>query len=272
MEVGSYVSQFTILFHCINLASWGKSFGLLLTNYIGIGAFIICSVACAESLPILVQSLFGAGWLPIVISTIAVAFFAELLPQYIIPRDAIHWGYYCWPFIWFCMWITCIISWPLSYLLDEIAGQPPERGIYTIEQLRILIKFHERAEKHGGLLGPDAGRIMRGALKLDHQTLRGVCQPISCKGKTPLVDIEKGEATKSDIIVPWSSVRHISINEEVTKELILRIKGWAYSRIPVVGDPQAASNESAECCGAWEDQKVYGFLHIKASCSLFPYG
>jgi metal transporter CNNM len=105
---------------------------------------IICSVACAESIPIIIEMLFGTGWLPIVISTIAIAIFAELLPQYLIPRRAIISGYYCWPFIWGCMCLTCIISWPLSYLLDTICGPQTDRGIYTLEQLEILIKFHER--------------------------------------------------------------------------------------------------------------------------------
>jgi metal transporter CNNM len=224
---------------------------------------IICSVACAESLPILIQSLFGTDWLPIVISTIAIALFAELLPQYLIPRNAIFWGYYCWPFMWFCMWITCIISWPLSYLLDKIPGRQAEKGIYTIEQLGILIKFHERAEKHGGLLGPDAGRVMRGALELDHRTLRGKCPAKSGKDNAPLADIEKGQATKYDIVVAWSSVRYITINEQVTKELILRVKGWGYSRIPVVGDMELVGNLLPTSCGSWKDQKVYGFLHVK---------
>lgn len=230
---------------------------------------IICSVACAESIPIVIGSLFGNNWLPIVVSTVAIAIFAELLPQYLIPRNAILWGYYCWPFMWACMWLTCIISWPLSYLLDTISGPQVDRGIYTVDQLEILIKFHERAEKHGGLLGPDASRVMRGALNLDRRTLRGECQPNFGKGKAPLADIERGEATESDILVPWSSVRCISINEEVTKELILRIKNWAYSRIPVVGDLEAGDQESADCYGGWNNQKVYGFLHVKVDSISF---
>jgi metal transporter CNNM len=224
---------------------------------------IICSVACAESIPIIIEMLFGTGWLPIVVSTIAIVIFAELLPQYLIPRRAIISGYYCWPFIWGCMWLTSIISWPLSYLLDTICGPQTDRGIYTLEQLEILIKFHERAEKHGGLLGPDASRVMRSALHLHHQTLRGKCQLSYGKGKTRLADIERGEAAGTGILVPWSSVRRINIHEEVTRELVLRIKNWAYSRIPVVGDLDAGSHESADSCDGWNNQKVYGFLHVK---------
>jgi hypothetical protein len=76
------------------------------------------------------------------------------------------------------------------------------QGIYTLEQLEILIKFHERAEKHGGLLGPDASRVMRSALHLHHQTLRGECQLSYGKGKTRLADVERGEAAGTSILVP----------------------------------------------------------------------
>ncbi len=167
------------------------------------------------------------------------------------------------------MWLTCIISWPLSYLLDKFSDPQADTGIYTLEQLEILIKFHERSEKHGGLLGPDASRVMRGALDLDRLTVRREFQPSLGKGKAPLADIETGEAGGVDILVPWSSVLRISINEEVTKELILRIKNWAYSRIPVVGDLEADDHESADSCGGWSHQKVYGFLHVKVASTQF---
>jgi metal transporter CNNM len=122
---------------------------------------IICSVACTESLPIIIQGLFGRSWQPIVVSTIAVALLAELLPQYIIPQQALFWGYYCWPMIWGCMWLTCIISWPLSFILDKIGGSLKNHRVFTTHQLVVLIKFHERVEKHGGGVGSDAGRIAR---------------------------------------------------------------------------------------------------------------
>jgi metal transporter CNNM len=210
------------------------------------------------------QSLCGTAWLPLVLSIVAVAVFAELLPQYIIPRNAIFWAYYCWPFIWGCMWLTCIISWPVSFILDRIAWPCVNRGIYTSEQLGVLIKFHERAERHGGHLGPDAGRIIRGALDLDGRLIQGTNPTYCDKGKAPEADLERGNPTKYDIIVPWTAVRLININEEVTVGFIAKVRGWAYSRIPVVGDDTVtACNAPAEPERSWKGQKVYGFLHVK---------
>jgi hypothetical protein len=129
--------------------------------------------------------------------------------------------------------------------------------------LEILIKFHERAEKHRGLLGPDASRITRSALHLDHQTLRGERQ-----GKASLADVESGEASSVGILVPWSEVQTINIVDEITKDLILHIKNLAYSRIPVIGDINIGDHESVECCESWNNQKVYGFLHVKVESSF----
>jgi hypothetical protein len=76
----------------------------------------------------------------------------------------------------------------------------------------------------------------------------GNSNPASGRVKLPW-PILRGKAAEFEILAPWFSVWCISINEEVTKELILRINSWAYSRIPVVGDVEADSQESADCCG-----------------------
>jgi hypothetical protein len=61
----------------------------------------------------------------------------------------------------------------------------------------------------------------------------------------------------------------MSINEQMTKELILCIKNWAYGRIPVVDNVEEGDQESADCCGGWNNQKVYEFLHVKVDSISF---
>jgi len=72
------------------------------------------------------------------------------------------------------MWVPALVSWPLAWILDGVAGKEDKHGIFTNEQLAILIKYHERAEKHGGMLGPDATRIILGALDLDGRRIGGM--------------------------------------------------------------------------------------------------
>jgi len=231
---------------------------------------ILMSVICMETLPIIAQSLLGTGWIPIVVSAVAVTIFAELLPQYLIPRQALQWGYYCWPFIMACMWLTAIVSWPLSWALDRITLPKEQREIYTNEQLAALIKLHERREKNGGTVGPDAGRVVRGALDLDGRTLeklylRSVHDGNEVEGDA--YDLEKAGYSQSDIIVPWSAVKHVNINDEVTERFLMKIKEWSYSRIPVVGDSESPKSEPTEMDHGWNGQRVFGFLHIKV-CPL----
>lgn len=104
-------------------------------------------------------------WVPVVISTLLIAIFAEILPQWLIPRHAVSWGYYCWPLIWGCMWLTAIVSFPLAWLLDNLgAGRKEVLDVFTNEQLGVIIKYHERSERRGGNLSPDATRIILGML------------------------------------------------------------------------------------------------------------
>ncbi|KFZ20741.1 hypothetical protein V502_03020 [Pseudogymnoascus sp. VKM F-4520 (FW-2644)] len=234
-------------------------------------SMVLASVVCMETLPIIVQSLFGTGWIPVIVSTVAIAIFSELLPQYLIPRQALLWSYYCWPFIWTCMWLTAIISWPLSFVLDRLT-LPKERGyMYTSEQLAVLIRLHERQEKHGGHLGPDAGRVARGAIDLDGRTLEK--SPLGAFYDNKSItdgagDPEKAYHTTSDIIVPWSAVKFIRIDDPVNEQFITKIKQFSYSRIPVVGNKDLLAIAPTDNGNAPSDQRIFGFLHIKTLLGL----
>lgn len=86
--------------------------------------------------------------------------FAEILPQYIVPKHAITWGYYCWPLMMTCMWLTAIVSYPLALLLDWLFGAHKDLyGNLTNDQLATLVKTQERSEHNpDGGLGPHATR------------------------------------------------------------------------------------------------------------------
>jgi metal transporter CNNM len=173
------------------------------------------------------------------------------------------------------MWLTCPISWPIAWILDKVAGPQEERGIFTHKQLDILVKFHERSEKNGGLIGPDAGRIMRGALKLDGRKVGGGSFEAVLKHERKKDDIEKGQLCNNEkdrendcnTLIPWSQVKTIHIEEVVNTEFIRKVKSWAYSRIPVIG-PADSDNQQHKVQGEWSGQKIFGFLHIKVCFHL----
>lgn len=78
------------------------------------------------------------------------------------------------------------------------------------------------------------------------------------------------EPMNNSIIVPWDSVRHVHIDDEVTPEFLAKIKEWSYSRIPVLGKtPLDWEDEDDSDSTLWDGRSIYGFFHIKVSMRLF---
>ena len=230
---------------------------------------ILISVLLISAVPYIIQLLFGVEWIPLLIMTAIIFFFVELIPQYLMLRQPLAYGYFFWPFIWAMMWSTAPLSWPIAWCLDKIVLPRPERDMYSQEELSQLIKLHERREKHGGKLGPDPGRIMRGALELDGRTMK---EPYAtadlADGITTTAeqwDLEVANSGRTGVIVPWAAVKYVKIDEEVDDIFVKKLKGWAYSRIPVVGDNEVATKPEGTGFEDWDGKRVFGFLHIKVS-------
>jgi metal transporter CNNM len=239
------------------------------------GSLIICAVICGEIFPFVISTLYHGTqiWVPILVSTGLLAIFAEILPQYFIPQQAILWGYYCWPLIWGCMYLTAIISWPLAWLLDQFSckTQKAKYGVFSNDDLGTLIKHHERSEKNGGKVGQDASRIMLGALNLDSRRVGGEIRMVP----RPSSDGSDRDTEKADLfvvqgmIVQWHMVNVISINEKVDKAFVKKVRMWSYSRIPVISESDDGEYKEAQELSDWNGRKIFGFLHIKV-CDHAP--
>jgi len=227
-------------------------------------------VACAEILPIIVQGLWAepahAQWVPILVSTLIIALCAEILPQYFIPRNPIEWAYFFWPVIYSCMCLTAIISWPLGWILDNFGGKNDETGTFTNGELESLIKYHERSEDNGGMLGQDASRVMTGALLLDSRKIGGdICSmpEIECDHVN---DVEKANIIVfNGIITRWSSVKTVDIDEAVDEHFLAKLKSWSHSRVPVIGT--CVVDELPNGNSRWQGKEIFGFIYLKVCTS-----
>ncbi|EKD15663.1 hypothetical protein MBM_06291 [Drepanopeziza brunnea f. sp. 'multigermtubi' MB_m1] len=230
-------------------------------------SLVLVSVACSQTFPFVIQSIYhgSQAWVPILISTLTMAIFVEILPQYIIPKQAVAWGYHCWLIIWGCMWATCVVTWPLAWLLDSIYTKRDKFGVFKNKELGAVIKYHEASAKNGGKLGKDATRIMLGALKLDSQRLDGdVLRTSDSSLDESSQDLEKATSPVSrGVIVKWSAVKTVNIKDIVDEAFITKVKSWSYSRIPVVGGPPLVTDENGIMRDPWEDNQIFGFLHVK---------
>lgn len=243
----------------------------------------MCSVACSEYFPFVIQSLCQADneWQAVIISTLLLAVFAELIPQWLVPQRAICWGFYCRPLIWGCMWLTSPVSYPLAWALDHLTKRSPATEAFSNAQLEGIIKYHKASKKNGGQLSQDAARIILGALGNEGRTIAGG-DTNSKLSRTVLEETDK-DVEKSDRpvaqspIVKWDRVKTVDINEPVDDSFIQRVKGWPHTRIPVIGK----SHESEICkngrmqTSEWGETRVFGFLHVKGGqigYTVFSFG
>ncbi|KAG9244284.1 hypothetical protein BJ878DRAFT_78707 [Calycina marina] len=235
-------------------------------------SLIICTVACAEALPIIVQGLWpqksaSAQWIPYVVSTAVITLCAEIIPQYFIPRKPVEWAYFFWPVIYMSMCLTAIVSWPLAWILDNFGGRNDEMGIFTNGELISLMKHHQETENNGGQLGDAAARVITGALHMDGRQIGGeICSmtEINCDHDK---DIEKADMViYNGMITKWTSVHTVDIDELVDAAFLHKVKLWLFSRIPVVGS--CTINDKPTGTSTWAGNEIFGFVHLRSLVGL----
>ncbi|KAL3420205.1 DUF21 and CBS domain protein [Phlyctema vagabunda] len=231
-------------------------------------SLIICSVACGEAFPIIMREMLihKSPWLIVLISTLLIAMAGEIIPQTMIPRKALAWAYHFRPVIWFCMALTSLLSYPISWLINTLGGKFEEHAIFSNPALAILISLHTKNGGRGGQLKESTARVMIGALELDHCRIGGDFTriPHADADLALAIDIEKAQSlTTQAIYTRWSSVCMVDINERVDSAFMKKIKSWNYSRIPVLGDWQLASEDTNVSSSSLAHENIFGFLHIK---------
>ena len=166
------------------------------------------------------------------------------------------------------MWFTAIISYPLARLLDKIAGRSNGNGMFTREEMAAVIKHHDISDNSNGTISPDAARIMLGALNLDSRKIGGDIAMVPEKNTDDEKDVEKADLIiLQGLIVHWSEVKTVNIDDVVDEAFVTRVHSWSYNRIPVIGNPEShgVQNNPAASDYRWEGKQIFGFLHIKVS-------
>ncbi|RDW63824.1 hypothetical protein BP5796_10326 [Coleophoma crateriformis] len=230
-----------------------------------LGSLILCSVACSESLPLVIEKIFGeVKWLALVISMLSIGLFAEIIPQYLIPRSALSWAYHCRWAIWGCMWITSPISWTLAWVLGHCYGPAAEYTILNNAALAVLIRYHTKNAKRGGELNSNAARIIVGALELNSCSVggAGISDERFGEKDSPEIDLEKAaDGHIRGVITSWSAVRTVHPDEVVNAKFLKKILGWNCSRVPVVSEVRRQDGHQKP--PNWASMQLYGFLHIR---------
>lgn len=134
---------------------------------------LLGSTIINETLPILLDNLFNGSsqWLAIIVSTVLVLIFAEILPQALCTHYGLQIGSYFYWFVYIVKFLTFPIAWPIAKFLDYILGK--ETGaLYKKAELKEFVTLH--GESHGGDLSPDEVKIVQGTLSLHSKSIEKV--------------------------------------------------------------------------------------------------
>ncbi|KAE8272110.1 hypothetical protein A4X09_0g212 [Tilletia walkeri] len=138
---------------------------------------LIANMITNETLPVIADPLLGGGVQAVIVSTVLVIVFAELIPQSVCARYGLVIGAkMVWPtrIIIFCLYP---IAWPVSRILHYLLGA--HSGIvYRRAELKELVTMHAAENGKGGDLKGDTIMIVGGALDLQEKVVKDAMTPI----------------------------------------------------------------------------------------------
>ncbi|KAK0524002.1 hypothetical protein OC834_005696 [Tilletia horrida] len=153
------------------ITSVTKDRHLLLTT------LLIANMITNETLPVIADPLLGGGVQAVIVSTVLVIIFAELIPQSVCARYGLVVGAaMVWP-TRIIIFVLYPIAWPVSRILHYLLGA--HSGIvYRRAELKELVTMHAAENGKGGDLKGDTIMIVGGALDLQEKVVKDAMTPI----------------------------------------------------------------------------------------------
>lgn len=135
---------------------------------------LLGNVIVNETLPIFLSE-FGSGLTAVILSTVLIVIFGEVVPQSICARFGLAIGAMCAPLVHILMIILAPVAWPTAKLLDYCLGE--EHGTtYRKAELKTFVSLHQQIGTEN--LNEDEVTIIRAVLDLNDKTLKDVMTPI----------------------------------------------------------------------------------------------
>ncbi|TFK44514.1 hypothetical protein BDQ12DRAFT_673130 [Crucibulum laeve] len=168
---------------------------------------LLSNMIVNESLPVIADPVLGGGFQSVVVSTVLIVIFAEIIPQSIFTRYGLYLGAKLAGLTTVLLYTMGIIAWPVAKILEFALGA--HHGImYRRAELKELIALHSTTSPHGGDLNSDTVTIIGATLDLQEKVVKQAMTPIS------------------DVFM-------LSINSILDYETVKKIVDSGHSRIPV---------------------------------------
>ncbi|KIP04188.1 hypothetical protein PHLGIDRAFT_109923 [Phlebiopsis gigantea 11061_1 CR5-6] len=168
---------------------------------------LLANMIVNETLPVISDPVLGGGAQSVVVSTVLIVIFAEIIPQSLCTRYGLYFGAKMAGPMRILLWTLGLVAWPVAKLLEYVLG--PHHGIiYRRAELKELIAMHSSIGELGGDLKTDTVTIIGGALDLQEKVVK--------QAMTPIADVFM-----------------LSIDAKLDYETLRRICLTGHSRIPV---------------------------------------
>ncbi|KAG0364186.1 hypothetical protein BC939DRAFT_510101 [Gamsiella multidivaricata] len=166
---------------------------------------LLGNVIVNETLPVVLDSELGGGVVAILISTMLIVIFGEIIPQAVCARYGLAIGSYCAKPMIIVMYIMSPIAYPIALLLDAWLGVH-HGTTYRRTELKTLVSLHQ----------------VDGIGELTDDEVTIIASVLDLKGKSV-----------SQIMTPLEDVFTLSEDAILDEELMEEIVSAGYSRIPI---------------------------------------
>ncbi|KAF9199129.1 hypothetical protein BGZ49_010800 [Haplosporangium sp. Z 27] len=166
---------------------------------------LLGNVIVNETLPVVLDSELGGGIIAILISTMLIVIFGEIIPQAVCARYGLAIGSYCAKPMLVLMYLMSPVAYPIALLLDSWLGVH-HGTTYRRTELKTLVSLHQ--VDRSGELTDDEVTIIASVLDLKEKSV-------------------------SQIMTPLEDVFTLSEDAILNEHLMEQIVSAGYSRIPI---------------------------------------
>ncbi|KAI0342132.1 DUF21-domain-containing protein [Trametopsis cervina] len=210
---------------------------------------ILANMIVNETLPVISDPVLGGGAQSVVVSTVLIVIFSEIIPQSLCTRYGLAIGANMAWLVRILILCMGVVSWPVAKLLEWLLGS--HHGImYRRAELKELIAMHANTGLLGGDLKSDTVTIIGATLDLQEKVVRQAMTPID-------------------------KVFMLNINCNLDTETMRKISDTGHSRVPVyeevdvavLNDDGDSTTKGGEMVKA---KKIVGLLLVKQCLMLDP--
>ncbi|KAI8391163.1 uncharacterized protein BYT42DRAFT_183883 [Radiomyces spectabilis] len=157
--------------HAMRILPIRRNCHLLLT------ALVLTNTVVNETLPIVLDSILGQGYIAVIASTVLIVIFSEILPQAVCSRHGLAVGAIFATPVRLVIWFWFIIAWPIAKCLDWLLGAN-HGSVYRLEEIRELIDMHGVVRGRGGQLHSGTVQLVHGSLELQNKTAGEIARSV----------------------------------------------------------------------------------------------